>query len=93
MLTDINAIKARAHLADASDSLLLAAHSPFDKNRRFDSAVEDLREAMGLLGFDITERLTPQQAADRALARRRSEDRADPRQVAADDRGDIVGTR
>ncbi len=82
MTPDIAAIKARAHLADASDSLLLAAHSPFEKNRRLDNAIEDLREALGLLGFEVTEKLTAQQAAELALDRRRSEDR---------DNGDIVG--
>lgn len=82
MLTDIAAIKARSFLAEASDSLLLAAHSPFDKNRRLDSAIADLRDAMGLLGFDVVEKLTAQESAALALARR-----------IAEDRGDIVGTR
>lgn len=93
MLSTSTSATIRTCLANASDWLLLMGATAFGKDRHFDLAVAELREALGLMGFDVIEKLTPQQAAALALARRLSEDRVESLRVAADDRGDIVGTR
>jgi hypothetical protein len=75
MVNNKDAYRAREHLADACDSLHIAAFQPFEKNRHIDNAVESIREALKLMGYEVTQMLTPQQAHDQALERRRAEDR------------------
>lgn len=63
-ITDVQLHTARRHLLDACDNLLIAGYeTPDGRVRNISNAKDELREAAGVLGFDLVDRATAEEAA------------------------------
>lgn len=63
--------KARAHFVEANNCLVLASR-PFHEDNAL-CAIDFASAALDLLGYDVVQRQTPQQAHEAAVARRVAE--------------------
>jgi hypothetical protein len=62
-ISDTQLHRARRHLFDACDNLIIAGYeTPDGRVRNIDNAKDELRAAAEVLGFDLVERVTPQDA-------------------------------
>ena len=82
-----------AHLLSRA-SANLYIHAGADNGRKQrgvyqDCGIRDLRQAVDELGFDLVERMSPQEAHEAMLAKRRAEDG----ELVTDAAGNIVGPR